>query len=143
MVPLDERFTQALHGGARAWRGALERHLKMRGLTVAGWSAVAAVAACDQAPPQRELARLLSVDGATLVSTIDRLAAAGLVERQPDPHDRRVKLVALTAKGRALAAEVQDEAAALRRLTLQRFDAQQLAVTATLLEQLQLLLETA
>jgi MarR family transcriptional regulator for hemolysin len=143
MVPLDERFTQALHGGARAWRGALERHLKARGLTVAGWSAVAAVAACDQAPPQRELARLLGVDGATLVSTIDRLAAAGLVERQPDPHDRRVKLVALTAKGRALAAEVQDEAAALRRLTLQRFDAQQLDVAATLLEQLQLFLETA
>ena len=143
MVPLDERFTQALHGGARAWRAALERHLKARGLTVAGWSAVAAVSGCDKAPSQRELARLLGVDGATLVSTIDRLATNGLVERQPDPHDRRIKLVTLTDKGRELAAQVQLEAAALRRLTLQHFDAQHLAAAATLLEELQQLLETA
>ena len=143
MVPLDERFTQALHGGARAWRVALERHLKARGLTVAGWSAVAAVAGCARAPSQRELAGLLGVDGATLVATIDRLAAGGLVERQPDPHDRRVKLVTLTGKGRELAEQVQIEATALRRLTLQHFDAQHLAVAATLLEELQQLLETA
>lgn len=143
MVPLDERFTQALHGGARAWRLALERHLKARGLTSAGWSAVAAVAACEHAPSQRELARQLGVDGATLVSTIDRLAAGGLVERQQDAHDRRVKQIVLTAKGRELADEVRREAAALRGLLLARLDAAQVAVAAAVLEELQHLLETA
>jgi MarR family transcriptional regulator for hemolysin len=143
MVPLDERFTQALQGAARAWRLALERHLKARGLTAAGWSAVAAVAACARPPSQRELARLLGVDGATLVSTIDRLAEGALVERQNDPHDRRVKLIVLTARGQALAAEVQREAAALRAASLARFDAGDLDVAAGVLERLQLVLEGA
>jgi MarR family transcriptional regulator for hemolysin len=143
MVPLDERFTLALHGGARAWRLALERRLKARGLTGAGWSAVSAIAACAQPPSQRELARQLGVDGATLVSTIDRLAANGLVERQQDAHDRRVKQVVLTVKGRALADEVQGQEAALRRLLLARLDSGQVEVAAGVLEALQQLLEAA
>jgi len=143
MVPLDERFTQLLQGASRAWRQALERHLKARGLTAAGWSAVAAVAASERPPSQRELARQLGVDGATLVATIDRLAAGGLVERRQDMHDRRIKQIVLTDKGRALAGEVQREAAALRRVLLARLDAGQLAVAAAVLEELQQLLETA
>src|SRR3954469_7168131 len=107
MVSLDERFTQALHGGARAWRGALDRRLRARGLTTAGWSAMAAVTASAEPPSQRELARQLGVDGATLVATIDRLAAASLVELRASPHGRRVKLVVLTERGRALAHEVE------------------------------------
>jgi MarR family transcriptional regulator for hemolysin len=143
MVPLDERLTAALQGGARAWRLALERHLKARGLTSAGWSAVAAVAACQRAPSQRELARQLGVDGATLVSTIDRLTASGLVERQPDPHDRRVKQVVLTERGRALADEVGREAARLRGHLLAHLDAGRIEVACAVLEELQQLLETA
>ena len=41
---------------------------------------------------------------ATRVSRlVDRAEAAGYVERQPDPHDRRAQHVVLTAKGRAAA----------------------------------------
>ena len=46
----DDRFLQALQGGARAWRLALERHLKANGLTTAGWNALTAVAE-SPAPP--------------------------------------------------------------------------------------------
>jgi MarR family transcriptional regulator for hemolysin len=143
MVSLDERFTHALHGGARAWRGALERRLRARGLTAAGWSAMAAVAASAAAPSQRELARQLGVDGATLVATIDRLAAAGLVERMPSPHDRRVKLVVLTERGRELAHEVEGFTASLRRELMARIDKGRIVVAAEVLEQLRQILEDA
>jgi MarR family transcriptional regulator for hemolysin len=143
MDPLDERFTQALQGGARAWRGALERRLKALGVTPAGWSAMAAVAATERQLSQRELARQLGVDGATLVATIDRLAAGGLVERMPSPHDRRVKLVVLTGQGRELAARVRDEAAALRHAIMARIDAGRIAQASEVLEALQQVLEDA
>jgi MarR family transcriptional regulator for hemolysin len=138
---IDDRFLQALLGGARAWRNALDRHLKARGLTAAAWSALAAVVDSAAPPSQRALALQLGVDGATLVATIDRLAGARLVERLPGPHDRRVKLVAPTAAGRALAQQVTQEAAALRAMTVARLDSADLAVAATVLEQLQRLLE--
>lgn len=142
MVSLDERFTQALHGGARAWRSALERRLRASGLTVAGWSAMAAVAASPAPPSQRELARRLGVDGATLVATIDRLAAASLVERMPSPHDRRVKLLVPTARGRELAAEIEHYTATLRQEVMARIDSGRINVAAGVLEELRAILET-
>jgi MarR family transcriptional regulator for hemolysin len=141
MDSLDERFTQALHGGARAWRGALERRLRTDGLTVAGWSAMAAVVASATPPSQRELARRLGVDGATLVATIDRLAVAGLVERMPSPNDRRVKLLVATDKGKALAAEIEGFTAALRREVMARIDSGRIHVAAGVLEELRAILE--
>lgn len=143
MVSLDERFTQALQGGARAWRAALERYLKSCGITPAGWSALAAVAAVDEAPSQRQLAEQLGVDGATLVATIDRLVAGGFVERMPSPHDRRVKLVVLTAQGRSLAARVGAQAARLRQAIAARIDAGRMAAASDVLEELQQILEGA
>ncbi|MEI2386657.1 MarR family transcriptional regulator [Breoghania sp. JC706] len=47
---------------------------------------------------QHELAEYLGVEPMTLVGFLDRLEAAGLVERVADPDDRRAKLVRLTDK---------------------------------------------
>jgi len=46
------------------------------------------------------LMRETLVASATMTNRIDRLAARGLVERLPDPNDRRTVLVALTDSGR-------------------------------------------
>lgn len=143
MVSLDERFTQALQDGARAWRGALERFLKSCGITPAGWNAVAAVAGAAEPLSQRQLAEQLGVDGATLVATIDRLAAGGLVERVPSRQDRRVKLVVLTGQGQALAHKVGAQAALLRDTIAARIDEARLADAAAVLEELQRILEGA
>ncbi len=142
MVPLEQRFTQALQGGSRAWRFALERRLKARGITQAGWSALAQLAAAEP-PSQRELARQLGVDGATLVATIDRLVAAGWVERLPSKEDRRVKRVALTVKGRTMAEKVGEDAARLRQAIAARIDAGRMAAASEVLEELQQILEDA
>jgi MarR family transcriptional regulator for hemolysin len=140
MTP-EERFSNALHASARGWRGALERQLRDSGLSQAGWSAVAAAAAMPQPPSQTELAQLLGVEGATMVSTIDRLVAAGMVERMPSPVDRRVKLVVVTEQGGALAGRVRHASGELRRQLLGRIDGERLAVAAGVLEQLLRILE--
>ncbi|HTD80126.1 MAG TPA: MarR family transcriptional regulator, partial [Chloroflexota bacterium] len=52
-------------------------------------------------PPisMRELAERLRSDPSNVTGLIDRLEARGLVERRPDPKDRRIKGLALTSAG--------------------------------------------
>jgi DNA-binding MarR family transcriptional regulator len=54
-----------------------------------------------------ELAVALQCDNSNVTGIVDRLEAAGLAERRPAPHDRRVKAVVLTEKGESLRAEVE------------------------------------
>ena len=51
---------------------------------------------------QQELSAALRVDRGDMVRLLDDLEARGLVERTPDPADRRRHAVRLTAHGRAL-----------------------------------------
>lgn len=47
----------------------------------------------------RELGDAVVISKSGLTGVVDRMAKAGLVERAPDPDDRRVTLVALTPLG--------------------------------------------
>ncbi|MEV5975863.1 MarR family transcriptional regulator [Streptomyces sp. NPDC052114] len=49
--------------------------------------------------PMRRVAQKLKCEPSNITGIVDRLEARGLVERRPDPADRRVKLAAPTAKG--------------------------------------------
>jgi DNA-binding MarR family transcriptional regulator len=51
---------------------------------------------------QNQLGRLTAMDPATIQGVVQRLAARGLVDRAPDPHDKRLMQLRLTAKGRTL-----------------------------------------
>ncbi|MER2507148.1 MarR family transcriptional regulator [Amaricoccus sp.] len=51
---------------------------------------------------QAALAGLLDIDPMTLSRHIDRMEAAGLVERRPDPNDRRARRLYTTERARAL-----------------------------------------
>jgi DNA-binding MarR family transcriptional regulator len=55
--------------------------------------------------PMRDLAGELGCDASNLTGIADRLEARGLVHRQADPQDRRVKLLVLTEEGRRVADE--------------------------------------
>jgi DNA-binding MarR family transcriptional regulator len=54
---------------------------------------------------QQDLAERLLVTKANVVGLLDRVSAAGWVERRPDAEDRRVNRIHLTDAGRKLAAE--------------------------------------
>jgi DNA-binding MarR family transcriptional regulator len=66
---------------------------------------------------QAELCTRVGIEQPTMASTLARMERDGLVERVPDPHDRRRSLVHLTPRARAFedelvaaAQEVNDEA---------------------------------
>ncbi|MFD4987357.1 MarR family winged helix-turn-helix transcriptional regulator [Streptomyces sp. NPDC058374] len=61
-----------------------------------------------EAMPMRQIARRLKCEPSNVTGIVDRLAVRGLVERRPDPADRRVKLAALTAEGRRIAETLRD-----------------------------------
>jgi DNA-binding MarR family transcriptional regulator len=54
--------------------------------------------------PMRSLAARLDYDASNLSVLIDRLERRGVVERRPDPDDRRVKALVLTPVGERLRA---------------------------------------
>ena len=90
------------------------------------------------ATTQTDLADHLGIGRAAIGSVIDRLQARGLIERQPKPDDRRVWLVAITATGSELAAQVNQVDQVLRaelRHGLGREERQALAWVMTRLQQ--------
>lgn len=58
--------------------------------------------------PMRRIAEKLKCEPSNVTGIVDRLETRGLVERRPDPADRRVKLAAPTEKGARTARELRD-----------------------------------
>ena len=54
---------------------------------------------------QNQLGRLSAMDPATIQGVVRRLEDRGLVQRRPDPGDRRATLLTATAAGTGVAAE--------------------------------------
>lgn len=65
------------------------------------------VHALEQERTQIQLAALADLDKTTMVVTVDELEARGLAERRPSATDRRARVIAVTAAGRAIAAKGQ------------------------------------
>lgn len=55
-----------------------------------------------QALSQAELARLAQVEQPSMAQLLNRMERDGLVERLPDPADKRSRLISLTARASAL-----------------------------------------
>ncbi|MCX5140083.1 MULTISPECIES: MarR family winged helix-turn-helix transcriptional regulator [unclassified Streptomyces] len=58
--------------------------------------------------PMRRIAQKLKCEPSNVTGIVDRLEARGLVERRPDPADRRVKLAAPTEEGARTARKLRD-----------------------------------
>lgn len=134
MSSIEERFSAALHGTARAWRLAVDRRLKHLGLSQASWMAIAFVAKENAPLSQTRLASRVGVEDPTMVATIDRLVKAGYMLRTPSETDRRVKLVGLTEQGRQVYQSVWQEASAVRLELLGGADPAVLRVVTEFLE---------
>lgn len=80
----------------RAWFNARAQEL---GLTRAQWRVMVHLGP-RQGINQRTLAEILELDNVTLSRHIDRLEAAGWVERRRDPDDRRAWLLHLSEAAR-------------------------------------------
>jgi len=141
MSDLEERFGNALHGTARAWRQAIDRRLKYLGVSQASWMTIAIAAKAAAPLSQSELADRLAIEGATMVAMIDRLVLAGLVTREPSTSDRRIKHVVVTEAGRRLYDKVKLEADRVRKDLLATIGRHELKAATEVLEALQLKIE--
>ena len=123
------RVESTLMATANAIRGAYDQRLAPLGLTLSVASLLAYI--CDYGPVnQTRAAEHLDQGRAVTGTQVDKLEGLGLVERQPDPDDRRVWMIAITEPGRALAARIADVDAVLRdelRDGISRSDRQTLA----------------
>ncbi|PYC74534.1 MarR family transcriptional regulator [Streptomyces tateyamensis] len=59
--------------------------------------------------PMRTLAELLACDASNVTGIVDRLEARGLVRREVDPADRRIKNVLLTEGGEETVRQIRAE----------------------------------
>lgn len=84
-----------LHEVARLLRRDFDRRIAHLGLTQAQWRALAYLSR-HEGVSQVALAEMLEIQPMTLARQIDRLEAAGWVERTPNPEDRRAFRLHLT-----------------------------------------------
>ncbi|QDC38312.1 MarR family winged helix-turn-helix transcriptional regulator [Sphingobium fuliginis] len=100
---------------ARQWRQLADLALAEFGVSnSAGWCLIY----LDRLGPdvrQADLAEELGIAQPSLVRTLDQLQAAGLVERVPNPDDRRSNRVAFTAEGQELVGRIEARLENLRR----------------------------
>ena len=78
-----------LHDVARLMRVDADKRARAHGMTRAQWGILIWL---ERQPglSQKELAEILEVEPITVGRLIDRLEARGMVERRPDPKDRRI-----------------------------------------------------
>jgi DNA-binding MarR family transcriptional regulator len=95
-------------------------------LTLPQFDVLAELGRAEQGFTFVELSRMLLVTAGNLTGIIDRLEAKDLVQRVPDPNDRRVTRMTLTARGRKLTAEILPKHAVDVALTLSNMSGEQL-----------------
>jgi DNA-binding MarR family transcriptional regulator len=77
------------------------------------------------AQSQSELLECLGVDHSTISKALRRMQDSGLVVREPAAHDRRVMVVHLTDKGRAMREPIADLWQALEETSARNLSEQQ------------------
>jgi MarR family transcriptional regulator for hemolysin len=100
-------FGALLAQTARQWRRAADQRLQPYELTEATWLPLVRIARAPTLMRQKDLAASLSLDNSSVVRLLDNLETAGLIRRQEEASDRRAKTIVLTARGRAVADQVE------------------------------------
>lgn len=98
--------------------------------------ALRVLGAADGGMRMSELADALRIARRSTTSVVESLAAAGLVDRQPDPEDGRAVVVALTEAGRAELGRAARRRAEAGAAVLSRLTEQELATLTALLSRL-------
>ncbi|WP_326945107.1 MarR family transcriptional regulator [Amycolatopsis sp. NBC_00348] len=83
------------------------------------------LSALDDSPvrTQAALAQAIGADKTRIIGTLDELQDAGLISREPDPADRRVRLLAITEAGRERRRAAQNRIQAKEERLLARLPA--------------------
>jgi MarR family transcriptional regulator for hemolysin len=125
---------------SRMLRHRLDQVAQDSGLTSAQWRVLASVGRCQslnlEPLNQASLADMLDIEPITLSRQIDRLATAGLIERRPDPTDRRAHRLFLTAKAGPMVQSFREVGSKMLDEALEGIDDAELATVNSVLERL-------
>lgn len=103
---MEDNIAVLLAQVARLMRRNFDERARAIGVTRPQWQVISTLAR-NEGINQGALADLLEVEPITTARMIDRLQEAGLVERRPDPADRRAWLLFLTERSRGLTAKLR------------------------------------
>ena len=103
MPPVSQRreFAFILNDVARLLRTYADHKAAQFGMTRAQWAVLVRLDR-SEGLNQSELAETLDLQPITLTRLLDKLCDSGLIERRPDPSDRRAKRLFLTPAARPL-----------------------------------------
>ena len=111
-----------LHPLTRALVEAELPLLARQGITMWGYIVLNALEH-GPARTQAALAQSIGADKTRIIATLDELQQAGLISREPDPADRRIRLLAISAAGRQVRADAQSAIQANEERVLARLPA--------------------
>jgi MarR family transcriptional regulator for hemolysin len=98
-MPLEREVAFNINDVARLLKTYADQRARDLGMTRAQWAVLARIER-SEGLKQCELADTLDLQPITLTRLIDRLCDGGLIERRPDPDDRRAKRLYLTPAAR-------------------------------------------
>lgn len=110
------------------------------GLNIAEWRLIAVLAE-RRSITQNELCAATRMDKVTISRAAIALADRGLVQRSPNPDDKRSHLLSLSASGKDLYAQVVPKALALEKSLLADFSEREIADLVAMLRRLELMAE--
>ncbi|HYZ22241.1 MAG TPA: MarR family transcriptional regulator [Rhodopila sp.] len=116
-----------LHDVARLLRVEGDKRARSHGMTRAQWGILVWL---ERQPgiSQKELSELLEVEPITVARLIDRLEARGMVERRPDPRDRRIWRLHLRPQAYGVLHEIDQQRAEITRNLTAGIDQDDLAI---------------
>jgi MarR family transcriptional regulator for hemolysin len=94
-LPLNREFAFTLMDVARLMKTYADQRARQFGISKAQWGVLMRLQLAE-GQKQTELAEALDLQPITLTRLLDTLADNGLIERKPDPNDRRANRLYLT-----------------------------------------------
>jgi MarR family transcriptional regulator for hemolysin len=94
-LPLNREFAFTLMDVARLMKTYADQRARQFGISKAQWGVLMRLQLAE-GMNQAELAEMLDLQPITLTRLLDTLAENGLIERKPDPKDRRANRLYLT-----------------------------------------------
>ena len=129
----DQRLGFLMHDVSRLRRVVFDEFMKPAGVTRSQWWVLAHLSRRD-GMIQSDLAEVLELGKAALGALVERLEGSRLVARSPDPADRRVKRIHLTAKGMRTVLKMREQSDAMSERILAGLTAHQRRELAAMLD---------
>lgn len=120
----------------RRWRSMMDENLRAIGQSAARFEALAAIMNSPSPTAQVDIARRLRIEGPTVTRMLDSLERDQLVQRSPDPQDRRTKQLRVTEDGEEALSQIFAITDAMRHKLLDGIDEEEIRTVTAFLDRL-------